>query len=77
MPEVIEMLMTYSTKSACKARRLYINFHRPQRRNCRAATSATLKAALEKVKDQLGPDSSAASTPTRSRLDSKLESEQP
>jgi histidyl-tRNA synthetase len=75
--EVIEMLMTYFDKVGLQGATLYINSIGHAADNCRRGYVATLKAALEKVKDQLGPDSQRRidTNPLRV-LDSKLESEQ-
>jgi histidyl-tRNA synthetase len=75
--EVIEMLMTYFDKVGLHGATLYINSIGHNAENCRRGYVATLKAALEKVKDQLGPDSQRRidTNPLRV-LDSKLESEQ-
>jgi histidyl-tRNA synthetase len=76
--EVIEMLMTYFDKVGLHGATLYINSIGHNADNCRRGYVQTLKAALEKVKDQLGPDSQRRidTNPLRV-LDSKLESEQP
>ena len=76
--EVIEMLMTYFDKVGLQGATLYINSIGHNAENCRRGYVATLKAALEKVKDKLGPDSRRRidTNPLRV-LDSKLESEQP
>jgi histidyl-tRNA synthetase len=75
--EVIEMLMTYFDKVGLQGATLYINSIGHNADNCRRGYVATLKAALEKVKDQLGPDSQRRidTNPLRV-LDSRLESEQ-
>jgi histidyl-tRNA synthetase len=75
--EVIEMLMTYFDKVGLHGATLYINSIGHNADNCRRGYVAQLKAALEKVKDQLGPDSQRRidTNPLRV-LDSKLESEQ-
>jgi histidyl-tRNA synthetase len=75
--EVIEMLMTYFDKVGLHGATLYINSIGHNAENCRRGYVQTLKAALEKVKDQLGPDSQRRidTNPLRV-LDSKLESEQ-
>jgi len=75
--EVIEMLMTYFDKVGLHGATLYINSIGHNADNCRRGYVQTLKAALEKVKDQLGPDSQRRieTNPLRV-LDSKLESEQ-
>jgi len=76
--EVVEMLMTYFDKVGLHGATLYINSIGHNAENCRRGYVATLKAALEKVKDKLGPDSRRRidTNPLRV-LDSKLESEQP
>jgi histidyl-tRNA synthetase len=76
--EVIEMLMTYFDKVGLQGATLYVNSIGHNADNCRRGYVATLKAALEKVKDKLGPDSQRRidTNPLRV-LDSKLESEQP
>ena len=76
--EVIEMLMTYFDKVGLPGAMLYINSIGHNAENCRRGYIAQLKSALEKVKDQLGPDSQRRidTNPLRV-LDSKLESEQP
>jgi histidyl-tRNA synthetase len=75
--EVIEMLMTYFDKVGLQGATLYINSIGHNADNCRRGYVATLKSALEKVKDKLGPDSQRRieTNPLRV-LDSKLESEQ-
>jgi histidyl-tRNA synthetase len=75
--EVIEMLMTYFDKVGLQGASLYINSIGHNAENCRRGYVASLKAALEKVKDKLGPDSQRRidTNPLRV-LDSKLESEQ-
>jgi histidyl-tRNA synthetase len=75
--EVIEMLMTYFDKVGLQGATLYINSIGHNADNCRRGYVALLKSALEKVKDQLGPDSQRRidTNPLRV-LDSKLESEQ-
>src|SRR6202166_260593 len=55
--EVIEMLMTYFDKVGLQGATLYINSIGHNADNCRRGYVASLKSALEKVKDQLGPDS--------------------
>ena len=74
--EVIEMLMTYFDKVGLQGATLYINSIGHNADNCRRGYVANLKAALEKVKDKLGPDSQRRidTNPLRV-LDSKLESE--
>ncbi|MCU1243672.1 MAG: histidyl-tRNA synthetase [Candidatus Acidoferrum typicum] len=76
--EVIEMLMTYFDKVGLHGATLYINSIGHNAENCRRGYVANLKAALEKVKDKLCPDSQRRidTNPLRV-LDSKLESEQP
>jgi histidyl-tRNA synthetase len=76
--EVVEMLMTFFDKVGLQGATLYINSIGHNADNCRRGYVATLKAALERVKDQLGPDSQRRidTNPLRV-LDSKLESEQP
>jgi len=76
--EVIEMLMTFFDKVGLQGATLYINSIGHNADNCRRGYVANLKAALEKVKDKLGPDSQRRidTNPLRV-LDSKLESEQP
>jgi histidyl-tRNA synthetase len=75
--EVIEMLMTFFDKVGLQGATLYVNSIGHNADNCRRGYVAQLKAALEKVKDQLGPDSQRRidTNPLRV-LDSKLESEQ-
>ena len=75
--EVIEMLMTFFDKCGLQGATLYINSIGHNADNCRRGYVANLKAALEKVKDKLGPDSQRRidTNPLRV-LDSKLESEQ-
>src|ERR1700732_3161819 len=75
--EVIEMLMTFFDKVGLHGATLYINSIGHNADNCRRGYVANLKAALEKVKDKLGPDSQRRidTNPLRV-LDSKLESEQ-
>jgi histidyl-tRNA synthetase len=75
--EVIEMLMTFFDKVTLQGATLYINSIGHNAENCRRGYVANLKAALEKVKDKLGPDSQRRidTNPLRV-LDSKLESEQ-
>jgi histidyl-tRNA synthetase len=75
--EVIDMLMTYFDKVGLHGATLYINSIGHNAENCRRGYVAQLKSALEKVKDQLGPDSQRRidTNPLRV-LDSKLESEQ-
>ncbi len=73
--EVIEMLMTFFDKCGLQGATLYINSIGHNADNCRRGYVAKLKAALEKVKDKLGPDSQRRidTNPLRV-LDSKLES---
>jgi histidyl-tRNA synthetase len=75
--EVIEMLMTFFDKCGLQGSTLYINSIGHNADNCRRGYVEKLKAALEKVKDQLGPDSQRRidTNPLRV-LDSRLESEQ-
>ena len=75
--EVIEMLMTYFDRVGLQGATLYINSIGHNAENCRRGYVAGLKAALEKVKEKLGPDSQRRidTNPLRV-LDSKLESEQ-
>jgi histidyl-tRNA synthetase len=75
--EVIEMLMTYFDNVGLHGATLYINSIGHNADNCRRGYVQQLRAALEKVKDQLGPDSQRRidTNPLRV-LDSKLESEQ-
>jgi histidyl-tRNA synthetase len=75
--EIIEMLMMYFDKVGLHGATLYINSIGHNADNCRRGYVAQLKAALEKVKDKLGPDSQRRidTNPLRV-LDSKLESEQ-
>ena len=75
--EVIEMLMTFFDKCGLQGSTLYINSIGHNADNCRRGYVANLKAALEKVKDKLGPDSQRRidTNPLRV-LDSKVESEQ-
>ncbi len=75
--EVIEMLMTFFDKCGLQGSTLYINSIGHNADNCRRGYVEKLRAALEKVKDKLGPDSQRRidTNPLRV-LDSKLESEQ-
>jgi len=75
--EVIEMLMTFFDKVGLQGATLYVNSIGHSAENCRRGYVAKLMAALEKVKDKLGPDSQRRidTNPLRV-LDSKLESEQ-
>jgi len=76
--EVIEMVMTFFNRLQLPGVQLDINSIGHNADNCRRGYVATLKAALEKVKDQLGADSQRRieTNPLRV-LDSKLEHEQP
>jgi len=76
--EVIEMVMTFFDRLELTGIELDINSIGHNAPNCRPAYVQTLKAALEKVKDQLGADSQRRieTNPLRV-LDSKLEREQP
>ncbi len=73
--EVIEMLLTFFTRLKLAGAILYINSIGCKQ--CRAAYIETLRAALEAVRTQFGPDSQRRieTNPLRV-LDSKLESEQ-
>jgi histidyl-tRNA synthetase len=75
--EVIEMVMAFFARLGLDGVQLEINSIGHAAENCRRGYVRTLKAALEKVKDQLGPDSQRRieTNPLRV-LDSKLESEQ-
>jgi histidyl-tRNA synthetase len=75
--EVIEMLMTFFDKCGLQGATLYINSIGHNAPECRRGYVEKLKGALEKVKDELGPDSQRRidTNPLRV-LDSKLESEQ-
>ena len=75
--EVIEMVMTFFDKLGLTGVELDINSIGHHAPNCRPAYVEKLKAALEKVKDQLGADSQRRieTNPLRV-LDSKLEHEQ-
>jgi histidyl-tRNA synthetase len=75
--EVIQMLMTFFDKIDLAGTTLYINSIGHSADNCRRAYVETLRAALQNVKDKLGPDSQRRidTNPLRV-LDSKLESEQ-
>jgi len=75
--EVIEMVMTFLDRLDLHGVQLDINSIGHSADNCRRGYVETLKAALEKVKDQLGQDSQRRieTNPLRV-LDSKLESEQ-
>jgi histidyl-tRNA synthetase len=74
--ELIEMLLHFFARIGLDGCTLYYNSIGC--RECRPKYVAALKAALEKVKDQLGPDSQRRieTNPLRV-LDSKVESEQP
>jgi histidyl-tRNA synthetase len=76
--EVIEMVMTFFERLQLPGAQLEINSIGHAADNCRRGYVATLKAALEKVKDKLGADSQRRieTNPLRV-LDSKLEHEQP
>ena len=73
--EVIEMLMSFFAHLKLKGAILYINSIGDK--NCRPAYVEKLRAALQEVREQLGPDSQRRieTNPLRV-LDSKLESEQ-
>jgi histidyl-tRNA synthetase len=75
--EVIEMVMTFFVRLELDGVQLEINSIGHAAENCRRGYVQKLKAALEKVKEQLGPDSQRRieTNPLRV-LDSKLESEQ-
>jgi histidyl-tRNA synthetase len=75
--EVIEMVMTFFDRLALPGVQLDINSIGHAADNCRQGYIATLKSALEKVKDKLGADSQRRieTNPLRV-LDSKLEHEQ-
>jgi len=75
--EVIEMVMTFFDRLGLTGVQLDINSIGHAADNCRRGYVGTLKAALEKVKDQLGADSQRRieTNPLRI-LDSKLEHEQ-
>jgi len=75
--EVIEMVMTFFARLGLEGVQLEINSIGHAAENCRRGYVQTLKAALEQVKDKLGPDSQRRieANPLRV-LDSKLESEQ-
>jgi histidyl-tRNA synthetase len=75
--EVIEMLMTFFDKVGLQGATLYLNSIGHNAENCRRGYVEKLRAALEKVKDKLGPDSQRRidTNPLRV-LDSKLETEQ-
>jgi len=76
--EVIEMVMTFFDHLQLRGAQLDINSIGHAADNCRRGYVATLKGALEKVKDKLGADSQRRieTNPLRV-LDSKLEYEQP
>ena len=75
--EVIEMVMTFFARLELEGVQLEINSIGHAAENCRRGYVKTLRAALEQVKDKLGPDSQRRieTNPLRV-LDSKLESEQ-
>ena len=75
--EVIEMVMTFFARLGLEGVQLEINSIGHAAENCRRGYVQKLKAALEQVKDKLGPDSQRRieTNPLRV-LDSKLESEQ-
>jgi histidyl-tRNA synthetase len=75
--EVIEMVMTFFARLGLEGVQLEINSIGHAAENCRRGYVQKLKAALEQVKDKLGPDSRRRleTNPLRV-LDSKLESEQ-
>jgi histidyl-tRNA synthetase len=75
--EVIEMVMTFFDRLELQGVQLDINSIGHSADNCRRGYVEKLKAALENVKDKLGPDSQRRieTNPLRV-LDSKLESEQ-
>ena len=75
--EVIEMVMAFFASLGLEGVQLEINSIGHAADNCRRGYVKNLKAALEKVKDKLGPDSQRRieTNPLRV-LDSKLESEQ-
>jgi histidyl-tRNA synthetase len=75
--EVIEMVMSFFDRLDLQGVQLDINSIGHSADNCRRGYVEKLKAALEKVKDKLGPDSQRRieTNPLRV-LDSKLESEQ-
>jgi histidyl-tRNA synthetase len=76
--EVIQMVMTFFDKLKLPGVQLEINSIGHAADNCRRGYVAKLKAALEKVKENLGADSQRRieTNPLRV-LDSKLEHEQP
>src|SRR5262249_30199779 len=73
--EVIEMVMTFFSRLGLQGVQLDVNSIGDK--NCRPKYVETLRAALQEVKDQLGPDSQRRieTNPLRV-LDSKLENEQ-
>ena len=75
--EVIEMVMVFFDRLELQGVQLDINSIGHSADNCRRGYVEKLKAALENVKDKLGPDSQRRieTNPLRV-LDSKLESEQ-
>jgi histidyl-tRNA synthetase len=75
--EMIEMVMTFFDRLELQGVQLDINSIGHSADNCRRGYVEKLKAALDKVKDKLGPDSQRRieTNPLRV-LDSKLESEQ-
>ncbi len=75
--EVIEMVMTFFDRLELQGVQLDINSIGHSADNCRRGYVEKLKAALENVKDKLGPDSQRRieTNPLRV-LDSKLEGEQ-
>jgi len=75
--EVIEMVMTFFARLGLEGVQLEINSIGHAAENCRRGYVQKLKAALEQVKERLGPDSQRRieTNPLRV-LDSKLESEQ-
>jgi len=75
--EVIEMVMTFFGRLGLEGVQLEINSIGHAAENCRRGYVQKLKAALEQVKDKLGPDSQRRieTNPLRV-LDSKLENEQ-
>jgi len=75
--EVIEMVMTFFARLGLEGVQLEINSIGHAAENCRRGYVQKLKVALEKVKEQLGPDSQRRieTNPLRV-LDSKLEREQ-
>jgi histidyl-tRNA synthetase len=75
--EVIEMVMAFFSRLELEGVQLEINSIGHNARECRRGYIEKLRAALEKVKDQLGEDSRRRieTNPLRV-LDSKLESEQ-